>query len=138
MTVKYFQIRAGSKPPEISDFSPFRAIVIIEEAVIPEWQTAISTWLVESGCLYMMAWGMNCSSWDDSVDFANLEQFDFGEIPEDKSIMTTWHENDPLDEVFLFAKGSARHPSINLHNTVLLHISENNREAELLNSYANA
>ena len=67
-----------------------------------EWRQTVSEWLVDQGCLYMMAHGDECSLWDDSVDIANLEAFDwnFDDIPEDKHVTTTWHENESLEEVF--------------------------------------
>ncbi len=138
MAVQYFQIPPGSKPPDISAYAPYRSVVIVEDEVSPEWQAAISSWLVHSGCLYMMAWGKDCSTWDDSVDFANLEQFDFGDIPDGQNTMTTWHDDEPLQEVFRFAKSWAVHPSVELPHTLLVHISENNRESEFLAEYANA
>jgi hypothetical protein len=138
MDVTYIQITSGSKPPEISSLGPFRVIIIIEEEVTPEWQSTISQWLVKSGCLYMMAWGNNCSSWDDSVDYANLEEFNYEEIPKDKFVMTTWHENEPLEEVLGFANNFAFHPTINLPNTVILHIAPNNHEKEVMSKYADA
>jgi hypothetical protein len=86
----------------------------------------------------MMAWGTKCSTWDDSVDIANLEQFDFGEIPDDSFVITTWHADEPLNEVFWFSKNNAFHPTVDLKRTVLLHIAEVDREAELIKSYADA
>lgn len=128
--------------PESTDFfnslpeSPSRVVVIVEAPVTPTWQHAVSRWLVEGGCLYMMAWGLDCSSWDDSVDMANLEMFDFEPIPEERFVMTTWHEEDPLQEVFWYAKNLAHHPMVEVESTVLLHISAQPREAELLAAYA--
>ncbi|HVK55296.1 MAG TPA: hypothetical protein VM532_09745 [Burkholderiales bacterium] len=72
------------------------------------------------------------------MDFANLNQFDYGEIPEDKFVMTTWRTNESLEEVFWFAKNNAFHPTVDLKRTVLLHISATNRENELMKAYANA
>ena len=83
----------------------------------------------------MVAWGENCSSWDDSVDMANLEQFEFKEIPEDRFVMTTWHSDEPLSEALWFAKHSAIHPTVALHHTLLLHISAENSEHELMGAY---
>ena len=100
MTATYLQIEEKSELPDISSLNPFRAIVVIEEERPVPWQTRVSNWLVESGCLYMMAWGKNSTSWDDSVDIANIEQFSFEDIPDDKFVMTTWHENETLKEVF--------------------------------------
>ena len=133
----YLQILPNSVLPKITKLNPFRAIIIIEEHVAENWQTEVSEWLVSSGCLYTMAWGKNCSSWDDSVDYANLEEFDFGEIPKEKFVLTTWHENEPLKEVFHFSKYNAFHLTVEIKNTLLLHISKTNKELELLKDYDN-
>lgn len=122
-------------PPEISTFNPFRAVVIIERPVTPAWQAWISDWLVRSGCLYMMAWGENCSAWDDSVDIANLEHFGFGDIPIDRDVMTTWHTEESLDEVFFFAKQHASHPTVDLQKTLLIHISAISKEPEFVQAF---
>lgn len=77
----YVLVAPETTPPAIAALAPFRAVVIAEQSVTPAWQSLISDWLVHSGCLYMMAWGQDCSSWDDSVDLANLKFFAFGEVP---------------------------------------------------------
>lgn len=138
MVMEYLQIVPESTPPDISKLNPFRAVVVVDEPVSSEWQKNVSSWLVQSGCLYMMAWGKDCSSWDDSVDLANLEAFDYKEIPEDKFVMTTWHEDEPLKEVFWFSKHNAFHPEVELPNTLLLHIAQRNREKEMLSEYEGA
>jgi hypothetical protein len=43
----------------------------------------------------MMAWGRECSSWDDSVDWANIDKFGDSPIPDDECVVTTWHEDEP-------------------------------------------
>ena len=91
-----------------------------------------------SGCLYMMAWGKNCSSWDDSVDIANLERFAYEDIPDSQSVMTTWHENESLEEVFWFSKNNSSHPTVALQSVVLVHIAARERQSELLHAYAEA
>ena len=138
MVMKYLQLEPESNLPDISSMKPFRTVVIVDDKPTSEWQAKVSEWLVRSGCLYMMAWGKDCSSWDDSVDSANLEEFNFGDIPEDKFVMTTWHEKDSLSETFWFSQHNAFHPAVKLQNTVILHISRNNREKELLAGYAGA
>jgi len=134
--MKYIQLQPESSLPDISSLSPFRTVVVIEETVTHEWQYKVSEWLVRSGCLYMMAWGNKCSSWDDSVDNANLEEYNFEEIPENKFVMTTWHEDEPLKEVFFFAKHNGFHSEVELENTLLLHVSNTNKEKEFKNEYA--
>ena len=85
-----------------------------------------------------MAWGENCSAWDDAVDFANMEQFDYEEIPEEHFVMTTWHERDSLEELFFFAKNAALHPIAVLDNTLLLHVCAHENEKHLLGLYGSA
>ena len=138
MVTNYLQLYAGAKLPDITNLRPFRSVVVIDDETTPEWQSQVSTWLVKSGCLYMMAWGKKCSAWDDSVDLANLEAFNYGDIPDDKFVMTTWHEKEPLNEVFWFSKNSAVHPTMDLPNLLILHISDTNKENELLSEYENA
>jgi len=138
MAVKYVQLVPGAELPDISDLKPFRCVVIVEEEPSSEWQAQVSEWLVEAGCLYMMAWGKGCSSWDDSVDYANMKRSGYNDIPEEQFIMTTWHEDEPLKEVFVFSKNDVFHPCVGLPNTLILHISQENREDKVLAEYARA
>src|SRR3546814_7111478 len=134
---EYFHLRPGHSPPELHG-APYRAVVIIEAPVTAEWRSLVSAWLVKSGCLYMMAWGPDCSLWDDSVDYANLDEFEYGDIPDDRFVMTTWHNNKPLEEVLWFCEHTAHHPAVDLHRKILIHISPVERGAELLDDYQRA
>lgn len=134
-SVEYVHIEPGATPPTIGSAQPFRAVIIIESAASPEWQSSISDWLVQSGCLYMMAWGENCSSWDDSVDLANIKRFEPAEIPASEFVMPTWHERESMEEVFWFSKNNAFHPTVMLKRTVLVHISLHSKQDELLKAY---
>ena len=136
--MEYLRLKPESNLPNINVLNPFRSVVIVEETVNPEWQVQVSNWLVSSGCLYMMAWGNDCTSWDNSVDQANLEEFNYGDIPEQKFVMTTWHEDESLKEVFWFSKNNAFHPVVELETTLILHISCKNKEKEYLTEYNNA
>lgn len=135
MPVKYVRIEPGKELPNVAAFKPFRAVVVVDDFVSSTWQSTVSAWLVGSGCLYMMAWGRECSSWDDSVDFANLEVFDFKDIPDDQFVMTTWHEDEALTDVFWYSKHCALHPTVELQNTLLVHIGTQDREAEFMVGY---
>ncbi|MFT3870245.1 MAG: hypothetical protein QM715_17490 [Nibricoccus sp.] len=66
--------------------------------VSTEEQTMISAAIVASGCRYAVCYGHRCSSWDDSIDLAAVEN------GEEKSafVMTTWHENDTPEDVAFF------------------------------------
>ena len=98
---------------------------------MPAWQAEISDG-GPSGCRYMMAWGRKCGEWDDSVDMANLAMFDFGEIPDDGFVMTTWHENELLQETFWFCDQCAAHASLALERTYIVHIAPEARASEPL------
>jgi len=138
MSNRYLRLVPGDPQPQLGNFSPFKAVLVIETDVDPEWQAAVSQWLANSGWRYMMAWGPACSSWDDSVDTANMEQFDYGDIPEDEFIITTWHDDEPLEEVLWFAKIAAQHPTLDLKNVLFLHIGTSDREEEISALFAAA
>lgn len=131
----YIHLAPDSALPEIR-VVPSKFVVVIEAEVSGEWQQRVSEWIVASGCLYMMAWGRECSSWDDSVDWANIDQWGSHPIPEREFVITTWHDNEPLSDVFRFAKRVAQHTCIDLVNTTILDISTVSRRDELLRLYA--
>jgi len=86
----------------------------------------------------MMAWGEDCASWQESVDRANLETFNSREIPDNRIVITTCHEDEPLKQVFWFSKHTAMHPCFALDNTFLLHLTTVGRELELMDEYNDA
>ena len=137
-SVTYLHLKPEAPLPEILQSIPNRIVVVVDALVSQEWQWIVSDWIIASGCLYMMAWGLDCSSWDDSVDMAKLEKFDFNDIPEDCFVMTTWHPDESLEVVFWLAKNDSNHPTVVIRHTVLLHISVESRELELLSAYAEA
>ncbi len=130
----YFHMSPETPCPEIIAM-PSRFIVVIEADVSRAWRKLVSDWIVASGCLYMMAWGRDCSSWDDSVDWSNIDRFDEKPIPNDEFVITTWHERETLAEVFCFAKTMAAHRFVELDRTVILDISVTRRKDKLLGIY---
>ena len=130
----YIHLPPGSEPPTI-EHMPCRMVVVVEAEVSAEWQSKISDWIVESGCLFMMAWGKDCSSWDDSVDHANLAVFDYGDIPDDRFVMTTWHDDKPLAETFWFCKYAAHHPDVALPTACIVHISTDAHREKMVAAY---
>jgi hypothetical protein len=137
-SIHYLHLPPGSALPDIAHLSPYRAVVIIAAQVRADWQWMVSDWLVASGCLYMMAWGPDCTTWDDSVDVANLEAFDFEVIPDDRFVYTTWHNDQTLGDVFDFCKRHARHPVVELPRVVLVHIAVQSDEVGMIEAYAAA
>ena len=133
--VHYVRIAEGEPLPDLKPFAPYRAVVVLQAEYSSEWQNEVSDWLVRSGCLFMMAWGPNCSSWDDSVDWSNIEEFNFEDIPEDRFVITTWHENDPLDEVFWIAGFCASQGVVEIQNTIIAHVSLQEAGEEMLRRF---
>jgi hypothetical protein len=133
--MQYIQLTPTTEPPDVSALSPFKAVVIIEDVVTPERRLGISRWLVESGCLYVMARGPDSDSWHDSVQTANVAAFDVDEIPDDRLIIATSHGDEPLDEVFWFSKYTAMHPWPTLETVLLVDLATAGRERELCEAY---
>ena len=112
--------------PDVKAHASFKAVVVIEGTYSPEWQNQVSRWLVDSGCSYMLAWGPDCSSWDDSVDYASIVKHLPDETPDHEFAMTTWHEDQTLEDVFWQAQFNARYSydDVELANTLIVHISD--------------
>lgn len=134
----YLRLEPGGALPTDRAFRPCRVVVVIESGVCDQWRNEVSDWLVTMGCLYMVVWGEGCSSWDDSVDWSNIVQWQGSKIPADRFVMTTWHEDESLLETMRFAKFLARHPDVQLEHTVILHISDQDKERTLLEVWRNA
>lgn len=137
MLVKYQHLSPAHALP-VLPADPFRAVLLADRGVAPEWRNSIATWLAASGCLYFIAWGTDCEAWHDSVDWANLETFDYGEILDERFIMTTWHDKESLSEALWFAGQSASHPDVSLSETVLLHVADEPRERRILQAFKKA
>lgn len=118
--------------------APFKAVLVLEQAVSDDWQDRVSEWLIRSGCLYMMAWGVESSSWDDTVDWANHKVTGLDDIPDDLFVMTTWHECEPLAETFWYAGNVAHHPTVSLDHLAIIDIGPSEREEEMLSGFRSA
>ena len=136
--MNYIQVKEQEELPSIEHLYPFKCLVIISESVSQARQSEISMWLVKSGCVVMCAWGINCSAWDDSVDDASIEMFNYDLPPPERFVLTTWHENESLEDAMFFLKHTITHPEHDLENAVLLHISSQNQCSEIVTEFENA
>ncbi len=134
-TPQYLHLAPGDTPPEMDRAAPSRAVVVVEADVEMPWRLLVCDWLVRSGCVYAMAWGRECELWHDCVDECHLAEFGFGDIPDARDAMTTWHDDEPLGDVFRFCQNCASHPHVDLTRTIIVHIAAAPREAELLAAY---
>jgi hypothetical protein len=63
---------------------------------------SIARALVASGCRYAVCSGYQCSQWDDAVDFAFLFSSPDLNPPDERFVMTSWHEKESIEEVAVF------------------------------------
>jgi hypothetical protein len=134
----YLHVPAEGPIPQAQEFNPFRAIVIVEQSVTPAWRIQLSDWLVASGCIYAVAWGEECHAWDESIDQASLAQHNYEPTPDDRFVMTTWHEDETIDEAFWFAESCALHPTVELERTLIIDIAASPRRDYLIGRYEKA
>lgn len=81
----------------------FVVMIVVNDTTITEDERAeLSAEIVRQGCRYAVCTGHGCSTWDDAIDFAFLETDPNFNPPDDRFVMTTWHENDSIEEVVEF------------------------------------
>jgi hypothetical protein len=76
-------------------------LLVVDRDVTGEEQAAVAASLVAQGCRYAVCAGLNSSSWDDALDEAAV-MADIDGTPSWGFMMTTWHENEPLEDVAAF------------------------------------
>ncbi|WP_423596088.1 DUF7684 family protein [Roseateles sp. MS654] len=131
--IVYLWLSPSDRLPQLPFDRPFRVVVVSELHPGPTRRSDICEWLVESGCRYMMAWGKEASSWDDSMDWTALERSGYAvDIESDDFIVTTWHDDQPLSEVFDFAANLAKHPTLALEDLLVLHLAHNAAPEDVL------
>lgn len=134
MEPRYIHLRPEDAPPDLMN-APYRTVIIASQVVSEDWLNRIAQWVVAIGSLYVVAWGVDCEKWHDGVDWAVLEVFDFGEIPDDRFVMTTWHSNEPISEAFWYAGHCAVHSDVELTETIILHVAVEAQSAAMLQTY---
>lgn len=120
--LEYLHLEPESVLPQLHG-TPFKAVIAIESDSTPSWREKVCDWLVRSGCRYAVTWGVECEAWHDEIDHANLEMFDYKDIPEDDFVMTTWHDA-PLQEAFWFCGNCAVHPTVGIEKVYIVHIAQ--------------
>lgn len=126
-----------SIPPHLGRY---KCLLLIERPVPENFREEVSRVLVDTGCAFVMAWGLDCSLWDDSIDWANIEQFKDRAIPDEQFVITTWHEKESLPEVLRFAKvdAAASYSDEPLNDLLVLDFSRQNRAAFIQAAYERA
>lgn len=137
-TVNYLHLLPDGSLPHMMDPAPFLAIVIADEEVSQMWQWEASRWLIEAGCRVLLACGKDAEAWAEAVQEAGQEAFNYEDIPEDRLVVATSHEEEDLEEVFWFARHRAAHPACTLNKTLIVHVAAAPRREELEAAWAAA
>lgn len=99
-------------------------LVVNDNNIGNETQNYISDKLINYGCKYAVCTGHNCSTWDDSIDWSYLAKHNF-EPNDDDLVMTTWHENDSVDDIVFFFMKNTNFDNHYLKNYLILFIGCN-------------
>jgi hypothetical protein len=134
MSVSALHLFPGQVLPPLSG-RPFKAVLVASNSVPGEWRDLVAEWLIESRCLYFVATGVECETWHDCLDWANLKAFEFREIPTESFVITTWHADETLEEVLSFAYAAAEHPAVSLEETLLISVGGQPPSLDLLALY---
>jgi hypothetical protein len=129
--LRYLHLTPDGHVPAAEELPPFKAIVIAEEEVSQMWQWEICRWLVACGVRYALCQGVDCEAWHDAIDDAADEASGYDEVPPEQAVITTWHEDEELEEVFWFSRHKVAHPALRQETTLLLHIADSSRQEEL-------
>ena len=133
--MNYIQLTENNEIPDISGFSPFKALVVINSEVSKSRQRQISDWLVEMGGLCLIICGAHSESWVKSIRQSNLDQVDIHSMQAEQFVMITDLHNERLQSVFWHAKKYAKHTHVKLCETVVIHISYENRAIDYLSIF---
>ena len=136
--LRYLHLASGDDLPALAGIDGFTAILVVEAEFHQPWQWEVCRWLVASGCRCVLAWGVECVSWQEAVDDAVMEAHDYDDIPDELTVVTTAHEDEDLDDVFWYARHKASHPAVDLGATLIVHISDEPRREELEDAFKQA
>jgi hypothetical protein len=89
-----------------ADLGDFKCVILTGDDLPDERRNAICREIVGIGCRWAMTWGPDCELWHDCLDETVLLRHNHS-VPDDKFLMTTWHEQESLEEVLFFAKRMA-------------------------------
>ena len=96
-------------------------LVVVDPTITIEDRTTICKEIIQQGCRYAVCTGMDCSSWHDFIDMAYLESDPEFSPPDERFVMTTWHEDESLEEVVEYFRSNAHFESFTpRHYLVLL------------------
>lgn len=124
MDIKYLQIKrpySFTSPFKGAEFAAL--IYIADETISNEEQETLSDQIVISGCRYAVCAGHKSSSWDNSIDMSDIKR-NGGEVLDENLVMTTWHDNEALEDVVFFFLNNTSFGNFIAENLVVVLIGD--------------
>ncbi len=93
---------------EPSDFrlpfqqKPYPCLIWANEETSSDFKVELVSKLIEMDCRYIVAAGKECGQWHDAGDVASLESDESYAPPDERFVMTSWHQDETPDEVAFF------------------------------------
>ncbi len=79
--------------------SDFTLLLVASDASITDAEREfVCDEIIRQGCRYAVCWGHECALWDHSIDWSEMSRFPDFKSPDERFVMTTWHEDVPLEE----------------------------------------
>ena len=131
----YLHLKPMADLPQLPKAKALGVVVVVDAAVSNVWRNQVCDLLAAAGCKTMAAWGIDCSAWDDAMDWANIAMFMPSEVPDEHLILTTWHTDETLSEFFDFCKAQPASTEALVEQHLLLHIGTVDRRDVLMRAW---
>lgn len=121
LDIRSYRIRANEAVHvALPEQSYYIILAVNTDQILPEWRNWICEQIVYSRlCIQAMVTGHECSIWDNVLDETYLGFYNY-QPPVDHCFMTTWHENETLEDITEVAKFSMELEDVS--NLVIVHI----------------
>jgi hypothetical protein len=103
---------------------------INDQHVTDDERHTLSAALVKTGCRYACCIGFDCSQWDTSIDIAYLETDKDYDPSEERFVMTTWHEDEPMEDTVNFFLNCTQFDDYVFSKRIIMFIGQNEEKKQ--------
>jgi len=89
----------GDAVPSFALGEDFKCVIWTTSAMDNSWRMQVARVLVADRLRHMTAGGLDGTLWDDAVDWAYLETDPNFDPPDERFVMTEWHDGQSLESV---------------------------------------
>lgn len=126
-TYSTLSIKSADEAKSISIEPPFVCMIWDHGSGFSvEEQSIVASLILKLGCRYFVCGGDNCEQWHDVIDdMLIMEGIDeSGKVTDRPLVMTTWHTDDPPNEVTFFFVNCSDVDDLVFKSYLLLHAGE--------------